>query len=165
MDLFVTADGFLIHGNRRLPCALGRGGINPSKVEGDGCTPVGRFPLRRVLYREDRLAPPETGLSVMAITPGDGWSDDPKDPAYNCPVSLPHDHGHEILWREDAIYDVIVVLGHNDDPVVPGAGSAVFLHVARPGFVPTEGCIALTREDLLAVLKACQPGDCLTISG
>ncbi|GAA0572292.1 L,D-transpeptidase family protein [Caenispirillum bisanense] len=165
MDLIVDpAAGELIAGPRRYRCALGKGGIVADKREGDGGTPVGRFPLRQVFYRPDRLpAPPATALPVQAIAPADGWCDAPDDPAYNRPVTLPYPASAEAMWREDAVYDVVVVLGHNDDPPVPGLGSCIFLHVARPGYAPTEGCVALALPDLLAVLAECRPGDCLSV--
>jgi L,D-peptidoglycan transpeptidase YkuD (ErfK/YbiS/YcfS/YnhG family) len=137
---------------RRLRCAIGRGGVVRDKREGDGATPVGRWPLRRVLFRPDRLAAPHTRLPVAPLAPDAGWCDDPADPAYNRPVRLPYAGRHERLWREDGLYDVIVVLAHNDDPPVPDLGSAIFLHVARPDFAPTEGCVALARDDLLWLL-------------
>lgn len=169
MDLLIGADGTarcIAHGiarwgDRAFRCALGPAGIRRDKREGDGATPAGRFPLRRVLYRPDRLSPPSTGLPVAALTPADGWCDDPADAAYNRPVRLPCAARHERLWRDDAVYDVIVVVGHNDDPPRPGLGSAVFLHVARDDYAPTEGCVALALRDLLAVLAEAQPGDAL----
>ena len=165
MDLIVDpTTGELIAGPRRYRCALGKSGIVADKREGDGGTPVGRFPLRQVFYRPDRLAvPPVTALPVRAIAPTDGWCDAPDDPAYNRPVTLPYPASAETMWREDAVYDVVVVLGHNDDPPVPGRGSCIFLHVARPGYAPTEGCVALALPDLLAVLADCRPGDCLSV--
>lgn len=154
--------GWTGDGTGRWRCAIGRGGMKTDKREGDGGTPVGAWPLRRVLYRADRLlAPPPTALPVAAIGPADGWCDDPADAAYNRPVTLPCPAGHERLWRDDAVYDVIAVLGHNDDPPVPGLGSAVFLHVARPGYPATEGCVALALPDLLALLARARPGDLL----
>lgn len=160
--VLVTADGWATGGGRRWRCAVGRGGMKPDKREGDGATPVGAWPLRRVLYRADRLlAPPPTALAVTAIGPADGWCDAPADPAYNLPVALPYPASHERLWRDDHVYDVIVVLGHNDAPAIPGAGSAVFLHVARPGYAATEGCVALALPDLLALLGHARPGDVL----
>jgi len=151
-------------GGRRLGCALGRAGVRADKREGDGATPAGRFRLRRVLYRPDREAPPATLLPVSAIGAGDGWCDDPGDPAYNRPVVLPHPASHERLWRDDGLYDLVVVTGHNDDPVVPGAGSAVFVHVARPGYAPTEGCVALARDDLAWLLARVGPETTLAVS-
>jgi len=161
MELVVEANGRAQWGMRAFRCALGRAGIRADKREGDGATPAGVFPLRRVLYRPDRLTRPATGLPAAALDPADAWCDDPGDALYNRPVRLPYPARHERLWREDRIYDLIVILGHNDDPVVPGLGSAIFLHVARPDFAPTQGCVALSREDLLALLAAAGPGDAL----
>ena len=162
MELIVTA-GAASWGERSFRCALGPAGIAAEKREGDGTTPAGRYPLRRLLYRPDRLAPPPTGLPSLPISPADGWCDDPGDPLYNRPVRLPYVARHERLWLASAVYDLIVVLGHNDDPVQPGAGSAVFLHVARPDYAPTAGCIALSKPDLLAVLATAGPGDCVVV--
>ncbi len=155
MLIEVTSDGWLHWNGNRVRAALGRGGVTDRKIEGDGATPRGIFPLRRVLYRADRLDAPATGLPCSVITPDLGWSDDPADPAYNSLVTLPHPARHEILWREDGLYDVVVPLGYNDDPAVAGRGSAIFLHVARPGHGPTDGCVALALPDLLAVLSLC----------
>jgi L,D-peptidoglycan transpeptidase YkuD (ErfK/YbiS/YcfS/YnhG family) len=162
-DVVVTPAGVTFRAGRRVRCALGRGGIREGKREGDGATPVGRFPLRRVLYRPDRLPPPASRLPTAALTPDDGWCDDPADPRYNQPVRLPYAGRHERLWRDDGLYDVIVVIGHNDDPIVPGEGSAVFLHVAGPDYPPTEGCVALALADLLDLLATARPGDALRV--
>ena len=151
-------------GQRMIPCALGRAGLSENKREGDGATPIGRFPLRRVLYRADRVTLPRLSLPAAAIEPGDGWCDDPTSSDYNRQVRLPIAASHEHLWRLDSLYDIVVVLGHNDGPVVAGAGSAIFLHVASADYRPTEGCVAVARDELLALLAACQPGDSLAIS-
>jgi len=163
MDLIVTGAGEARWGERRWRCAIGPAGIAAEKREGDGTTPAGRFAIRRLLYRPDRLAPPPTGLSSLPLSPLDGWCDDPADPLYNRPIPLPYRARHERLWLESAVYDLILVLGHNDDPVRPGAGSAVFLHVARPDYSPTGGCIALAKPDLLAMLATAGPGDCVAV--
>jgi len=163
MDLIVSAKGEARWGARVMRVAMGPAGTIASKREGDGATPVGRFAFRYLLYRPDRLRPPPTGLGLRPLSTRDGWCDDPDDVLYNRPVTLPYRARHERLWREDEIYDLIVVLGHNDDPVVPGAGSAVFLHVARPDFSPTAGCIVMARDDLLALLALSGPGDCLAV--
>ena len=132
--------------------ACGRGGVSTRKQEGDGATPEGVLPLRRVYYRADRLGKPRTVVPLEPLAPTDGWCDDPASPAYNTPVRLPFGAHHEELWRRDNVYDVIGVLGWNDDPIIRGRGSAIFLHVARPDFAPTEGCIALALFDLLTTL-------------
>ena len=163
MEFRVSGGVFILPDGRRLRCALGRGGVRAGKREGDGATPAGSWPLRRLLYRADRLTPPRTALPATPITPDDGWCDDPAHPAYNRPVRLPFAAGHEKLWREDGLYDPLVVLGHNDSPPVAGLGSAVFLHIARPDYGPTEGCVALAPADLLAILPHCAPGNLLRI--
>ncbi len=168
MDIRVTvgSDGTaqLTWRDRRVRCAIGHGGLKRHKREGDGATPVGRWPLRHVFYRRDRRdAPPLTALPVTVIGEADGWCDDPGDPAYNRPVRLPYPARHERLWRDDGLYDLLAVLGYNDDPPLPGLGSAIFLHVARAGFAPTEGCVAATLADLEALLAAAAPGDCLLV--
>ena len=107
----------------------------------------------------DRLVLPPTRLAATAILEEDGWCDDPADPLYNRPIKRPYAGKHERLWRADALYDLIVVLGHNDGPVVPGAGSAIFLHQARADWGPTEGCVALALPDLLMVAAEGCAGD------
>ena len=113
--------------------------------------------MRRLLYRPDRLAPPPTGLPTTPIGPADGWCDAPGDKNYNLPVILPYPASAEALWREDAVYDLIVPLGYNDGPIRPGQGSAIFLHLARDGYLPTEGCVALALADLSAYLAVASP--------
>ena len=163
MDFTVDPAGWLTAGPQRFRCALGRGGVRPDKSEGDGATPVGRLAIRSVLYRPDRLEPPVTRLPCRALRDDDGWCDDPADAAYNRPVRRPYAGRHEVMWRDDAVYDIVAVLGWNDDPVVPGAGSAIFLHLARPGYEPTEGCVALALADCLEVLGRAGPGSRLVI--
>ena len=163
MEIKVLPPDHLTWNGRRVRCALGRSGILSDKQEGDGATPAGTFPLRRVLYRADRLPAPQTGLPVQALGPDDGWCDDPADPAYNRLIQRPFAARHEKLWRRDHVYDVIFEIGHNDDPPRPGLGSAVFMHVARPGVDPTEGCVALRIEDLLALLPGCDEATVLAI--
>lgn len=154
MRAVVEPGGFLVLGAGRYRAALGRGGVRVDKREGDGATPVGPLPLRRVLYRADRVTRPRAAVPVLPLAPHDGWCDDPADAAYNRPVRLPHPARHEELWRSDEVYDVLGVLGWNDAPVVPGRGSAIFLHLARPDYAPTQGCVALAPADLRAVLEA-----------
>ena len=146
------------------PCAIGRGGVGTKAGEGDGVTPVGLWPLREVFYRADRIAPPETSLPLRAIAQDDGWCDAPGDPNYNRAVTLPSGASAENLWRADELYDVVIVLGFNDAPVVPGKGSAIFLHVAAKGFSTTEGCVALGRQDLVELLRDVTPESVIDIA-
>ncbi len=153
-QIAVDRSGWLSFEGLRFRCALGKGGVTTEKREGDGATPIGHFALRQLFYRPDKMSAPACLLSRSAIHPEDGWCDDPAHRDYNRLVRLPHPASCEKMWREDGCYDLVVPLGYNDDPPVPNLGSAIFLHVARPGFSPTEGCVALDRDDLLTVLGA-----------
>ncbi|MCX7931309.1 MAG: L,D-transpeptidase family protein [Rhodovarius sp.] len=148
----ISPEGLLRFRGRVLRCALGRGGIRADKREGDGATPAGLWRLERILWRADRGPRPQAPLPAEPIAPADGWCDDPLHPDYNRPVVLPHPARCERLWRDDHVYDVIVLTDWNSRPIRPGRGSAIFLHVARPGLPPTEGCIALPEGDLRALL-------------
>jgi L,D-peptidoglycan transpeptidase YkuD (ErfK/YbiS/YcfS/YnhG family) len=144
--------------------ACGRSGVRDNKREGDGASPRGTFPLIRAFYRPDRIMPPPaTGLPLAALRPNDGWVDDPADPRYNQLVTLPYLAYHEDMWRSDGLYDLVVVIGYNIDPVVAGRGSAIFLHCAHADFAPTEGCIAIARDVLLALFPLLAPVSRITI--
>ncbi len=148
----LAPDGTLRFGRDRVRVAIGRAGLTPHKQEGDGATPIGTLALRRVLYRADRLARPHAAMPVEPIAPEDGWCDDPADRAYNRMVRLPYEGRHEEMWRRDGLYDLVGVLGWNDQPVERGRGSAIFLHVASADFQPTEGCLAMALADLVRML-------------
>jgi L,D-peptidoglycan transpeptidase YkuD (ErfK/YbiS/YcfS/YnhG family) len=165
VNFTATADGFLDLGGRKVRCALGRSGVKPAadKREGDGASPAGVWPIRRVLYRPDRGPPPATAFELAPISREDGWCDAPKDPAYNRPVRLPYPASAEHMWLESGVYDIVVILGHNDDPVVPGMGSCIFLHLSRPDYSPTEGCVAVPRAELEELLSKARPGDAVEI--
>ncbi len=164
MELVVRPDRRARWGDLVLACAIGRNGIGAAKREGDGLTPAGAWPLRRVLYRPDRVERPETALPCDPIAPSDGWCDAPGDIRYNRPVTLPYPASAEKLWREDRLYDLLAVIGHNDEPAMAGMGSAVFLHVAGDGYAPTDGCVALSLEDLTQVLGQWRPADRIVIA-
>ena len=143
--------------------ACGRGGVRADKREGDGASPAGTFALLRAFYRPDRIAAPPTGLPIQALRPNDGWVDDPADRQYNRLIALPYPASHEAMWRADGLYDLVVLIGYNTDPPVPGLGSAIFLHVAGPDFAPTAGCIAVARDVLFPLLGLLGPGSAITI--
>lgn len=161
----MTSDRTLAWRGRVYPCAVGAAGIRVAKREGDMATPVSCFPLRCLLYRQDREPAPESSLPVTAIKRVDGWCDDPADPLYNRPVTLPYPARAEALWRDDRLYDLLVVLGCNDDPVLPGAGSAIFLHLAADNLASTQGCVALKRADFLDIIQCCDTETKLQVVG
>jgi len=144
--------GWLTAGALRLPVALGRDGIKAEKREGDGATPAGRFRLKRLWWRADRRPRPKTGLPVRRIRPDDAWVEDPADRNYNRPVRVKAGAAGDRLWRKDHLYDLVIEIDHNTRPRIAGRGSAVFIHVARLGFIPTAGCVALHAHALSRLL-------------
>jgi L,D-peptidoglycan transpeptidase YkuD (ErfK/YbiS/YcfS/YnhG family) len=140
-----------------LKCALGRSGVTHLKREGDGATPAGRLRLLFLIFRPDRGLRPRSALPCRVMRPSDGWCEDPTSGRYNCPIRLPAAAGHDRMWRNDPLYDVVGVLGWNMVPRIRGRGSAIFLHLARPGYAPTAGCIAFAPRDLRLLLAAAGP--------
>lgn len=166
MNLIVMSDAdgaWLDWGAGKRRAAIGPGGIAIKGGEGDGITPRGVYPVREIFYRADRIARPDTVLPLRAIAKDDGWCDAPGDPNYNRLVKLPYPASAEQMWRDDHLYDLVAVLGYNDDPVVVGKGSAIFLHLAKPDYAHTHGCVALNYDDALAALKQLRPGDLVQI--
>jgi L,D-peptidoglycan transpeptidase YkuD (ErfK/YbiS/YcfS/YnhG family) len=153
-NLLVNADGTCQLNEKIYRCALGKNGVASFKREGDLKTPAGKFPLRWVYYRPDKFPQGiETQLPQKPLAFDMGWCDDLTSSFYNQPVQLPFPKRHETLWRNDDIYDLIVVIGYNDDPIESDRGSAVFIHVARNNYSPTYGCVAFSKKDLLEILK------------
>ena len=150
--------GVVALGPLRFPCALGRGGVRARKREGDGATPLGRWRIVRVCYRPDQMQRPRTPQAVRAIAPDDGWCDAPTDRNYNRLVRHPYAASAERLWRADGLYDLLAVLAYNDRPRVRGRGSAIFMHVAKADYAPTEGCIALRPAHLVRIIERLRPG-------
>ncbi len=142
-------------------CSIGKGGFSDNKREGDGATPTGTFYLRECWYRPDRVDAPKTGLPVHIIHQNDGWCDDSESAEYNTHVKLPYSYSYENLWREDGAYDLIVPLGYNDDPIITGRGSAIFMHCERKNYIATEGCVALAKLDLIALLPLLSTQTCI----
>lgn len=159
-----ATQGNAVLGALSVRCALGRSGVAAGKVEGDGTTPAGRFPIRRLFYRPDRIRDFSCRLPMQPMSPSDGWCDDPADSFYNRLITRPYPGRHEIMWLESAVYDLLLVIGHNDDPVMPGKGSAVFLHLARPDYAPTDGCVAFARADFVALLQGLEPASKIVIA-
>ncbi len=162
-SIHVSPDGTFLFNGLEYRCSLGEKGVTGDKREGDLKTPVGSFPLAECWYRADRIDAPQTALPLRIIQKDDGWCDDVKSTKYNQHVKLPFDASHEELWREDCKYDIIVTLGYNMKPLIPGKGSAIFLHVAPEGYPPTQGCVGLLMPDLLQVLQRATPQTLLCV--
>lgn len=147
--------------NEKYPCSIGRSGVVVNKIEGDGGTPLGVFPIKQIYYRPDRINPSElrTDIPLIRLTRSSGWCDDRNSPKYNQFVRLPFEGSHEKLWREDNLYDIVGVLDFNMNPIREGDGSAIFLHIAREDYSPTEGCIALSKNDLLKFIAQFSSND------
>ncbi len=157
-----ATQGWLALGDWRVRCALGRSGQRAIKREGDGATPIGRFRLMNVYYRADRIVRPQARFSSRALRPDDGWCDAAGDRNYNRRVRHPYAASAETMWRDDGLYDVVIVLDYNQMPRVMGRGSAIFLHCARGDYRPTEGCVAVRRSDLVRLLARLPRGCALT---
>ena len=153
----IRTRGVLIAGPVAIPLALGRGGILANKREGDGGTPRGRFRLVRLWWRADRQTRPATGLPSRRIGPRDAWCEDPADRHYNRHIEIPPGDPGDRLQRSDHLYDFIIEISYNMRPRIAGRGSAVFIHVARPGFAPTAGCVAMTRAHIRHLLQRVGP--------
>lgn len=142
----------LAAGQVTMRCAIGPAGFSTRKREGDGATPVGRFALSGGFFRADRLPRAASSLQLQRMQKIDGWCDAPGHASYNCPVRLPFAASREPMWREDGVYDVVIVLAHNQRPRIQNGGSAIFFHLARDGFPPTAGCIAISLADMRRLL-------------
>ena len=159
-----SARGYVFAGLHRWPCVLGRRGRRVLKREGDGATPIGCWALCHVLYRAERTLRPRTGLPVSPLRHQDGWCDASGDRNYNRAVRLPYPASTESLWRDDGVYDIVVVLDHNQRPHERGCGSAIFMHLIRPGRTPTAGCLALSLRDLRQILALARPGSRICVA-
>ena len=150
---------------RVVPAQIGQGGVIRAvdKREGDAATPCGRWPLRAVYYRPDRVQCPSTILPCHRLTVDCGWCDDVTSPDYNRYVKRPCDFRHEQMWRHDEAYDFVVELGYNDDPVVAGHGSAIFLHCTAAGKTNTAGCVAVYQADLAVLIESASANQHLLI--
>ncbi len=144
--------------DKEYKCAIGKNGIIPAeqKQEGDGMTPAGKFQIRKIYFRADKIKNLKSPFEMIPLSQNDGWCDDSNDPKYNQFIKLPYKNGvsFEHLWQpNDDLYDIIIVIGFNDNPPIPNKGSAIFIHIARENYSPTAGCIALKKDDLLEILK------------
>jgi len=137
----------------KFKCSLGKNGVTKNKVEGDKCTPSGVYRLKQVFYRADRINKITTNLKKIKIKKNMGWCDDPSSKRYNRLIKIPYKFSHEKLYRKDHIYDIVVILNYNMNPVVKKRGSAIFMHITKKNYLKTLGCIALKKNDLLKILN------------
>ena len=143
----------LILDNYRIKCAIGKRGIRNKKKEGDEITPIGKFKIKTILYRKDRITHIKTKINKLSIKKDMGWCDDPKSKEYNKLVKLPFKGSFEKLYRKDNTYDIILVLNYNINPIRKGKGSAIFIHIARKNYKNTLGCIAVSKRNLKKIIK------------
>jgi|TARA_B000000557_G_C20578912_1_gene360481 L,D-peptidoglycan transpeptidase YkuD (ErfK/YbiS/YcfS/YnhG family) len=162
MKIFVK-NNYLFAKNQSFRCSVGHGGLSNNKIEGDRCTPVGKFKFDKIYYRADKLGRIDFSISSAEISKNDGWCDDPSSKFYNQLVQFPFESSAEKLYREDDLYDIICVINYNTDPVIPGKGSAIFLHICKEDFAHTEGCIAVEKKVLLQISKQIKKNSNITI--
>jgi L,D-peptidoglycan transpeptidase YkuD (ErfK/YbiS/YcfS/YnhG family) len=151
--IIINKSGYLKYGNLKFKCALGKSGIGNKKIEGDKITPRGTFDIIKIYYRSDRIKKLSSKFSLIRITKNMGWCDDPKSKKYNQLIKLPTKYSHEILYRKENIYDLILVLNYNMKPTFENKGSAIFIHIAKKNYKETAGCVALKKSDLIYLVK------------
>ncbi len=162
MEMLVK-NNYLYAGSDAFRCSIGFGGMTENKREGDRCTPVGKFSFDKIYYRADKLGVLNFLLPSSKITKDDGWCDDPNSKYYNQFIKFPFDSSAEKLFREDNLYDIICVINYNTQSIIPGKGSAIFLHICKDNFDPTEGCIAVEKKNLLNISKQITTSSCIII--
>ena len=144
---------FLYFKNYKLRCTIGKRGISSRKLEGDKKTPKGEFKLKYILYRKDRVIDLKTRLKKVIINKKLGWCDDPNSSYYNKIINYPYKHSSEKLWRKENVYDIIIVIDYNLNPIVKNKGSAIFLHIAKRKYKPTNGCIAVSKKNIKLIVS------------
>jgi L,D-peptidoglycan transpeptidase YkuD (ErfK/YbiS/YcfS/YnhG family) len=150
--ILINESGYLKYKNLELKCTLGKAGVGIKKREGDNITPKGTYKILNIYYRKDRIKKICSELRLIAITKRMGWCDDPDSKYYNQLIKLPTEYSHEKFFRKDNIYDLVLVLNYNMKPIIKNKGSAIFIHVAKKN-KKTAGCIALSKMDLITLIK------------
>ena len=159
----VVKNGFLTNENLKFKCSIGYNGLSNNKREGDGCTPIGDFKITKILYRPDKINDSEFLLESEVIKKSDGWCDDINSDLYNQKIEFPFGPSAEHLYRNDDLYDLVCIIDYNLNPIIRGKGSAIFLHVASEDYSPTQGCIALKKEELIQIAIKLDKGSTITI--
>ena len=143
----------LFFNNYKVKCSIGKRGIGIKKKEGDQITPKGKFKVKYILYRKDRIPNLKTKLAKLIIRKDMGWCDDPRSKFYNKLVRLPFKYSFEKLYRSNNTYDIILVLNFNLNPIRKNKGSAIFIHVARKNYKRTAGCVSVNKKDLKRIVR------------
>jgi L,D-peptidoglycan transpeptidase YkuD (ErfK/YbiS/YcfS/YnhG family) len=151
--IIVKKTGYLKYKNFRFKCALGKNGIKKKIKEGDDITPKGTFKIKAVYYRKDKIKKILTSIKTRKIKKNMGWCDDPNSSSYNKQIKLPSKYSHEKLYRKDDLYDLVLVLNYNANPVIKNKGSAIFLHIAKDSYKKTKGCITLKKNHLIQLIS------------
>ena len=144
---------YLTFNNYKAKCAIGKRGIGYKKKEGDLITPKGRYKIKYILYRKDRVKKISSKIKKIAIQKNMGWCDDPKSKNYNKLINLPSTFSFENLYKKENIYDIVIVLNYNMNPIIRNKGSAIFIHVARKNYQKTKGCVAIKKNHLIQIIK------------
>jgi L,D-peptidoglycan transpeptidase YkuD (ErfK/YbiS/YcfS/YnhG family) len=151
--IIVKKSGYLKYKNLKFRCALGKAGIKKKEKEGDNITPKGIFKITRIYYRADKINNITTSIKKVKIKKNMGWCDDPNSNFYNKQIKLPSKYSHEKLYRKDSLYDLVLVLNYNTNPIIKNKGSAIFLHIANDSYKRTKGCIALKKKHLVLLIS------------
>ena len=151
--IIINKSGYLKYNDIKFKCALGKSGIGKKRIEGDNITPKGTFKIIKIYYRKDRIKKINSVFKIIEIKKDMGWCDDPESKKYNQLIKLPSKYRHEKLFRNDRIYDLILVLDYNMSPVIKNKGSAIFIHIAKNNYNKTKGCIALKKKDLIEIVS------------
>lgn len=151
--IIINKSGYLKYKDIKFKCALGKSGIGKKRIEGDNITPKGTFKIIKIYYRKDRIKKINSIFKLIEIKKDMGWCDDPESKKYNQLIKLPSKYRHEKLFRNDRIYDLIIVLNYNMSPVIKNKGSAIFIHIAKNNYNKTKGCIALKKKDLIEIIS------------
>ena len=151
--IIINKSGYLKYKDIKFKCALGKSGIRKKRTEGDNITPKGTFKIIKIYYRKDKITKINSAFKLIEIKKNMGWCDDPESKKYNQLINLPSKYRHEKLFRNDRIYDLILVLDYNMNPIIKNKGSAIFIHIEKNNYCKTKGCIALKREDLIEIIS------------
>jgi L,D-peptidoglycan transpeptidase YkuD (ErfK/YbiS/YcfS/YnhG family) len=162
--IIVKKSGYLKYKKLKFRCALGKAGIKKKIMEGDNITPKGIFKIIKIYYRPDKIKEIKTLIKKIKIKKNMGWCDDIKSRFYNQQIKLPTKYSHEKLYRNDNLYDLIVVLNYNIDPIIKNKGSAIFLHIAKNSYQDTKGCIALKKKHLIEIISKIKKNTKIKIS-